>query len=166
MAPSWMRHTVWPYCEIRRSGSSASARGSATSDRLANTVLNTKTRRDITRATSALSRIVRRTVITRVYLGTANSESGRYGLPLEPFALADLQIYSIVRLTVPPSNRAILLSDPGNAGSFLRDRPRDTQPSHLGKQRGSFQSQFRRRAAWPTNDPAGLLKCFQNQSAI
>src|SRR5579862_7674087 len=50
--------------------------------------------------------------------------------------------------------------------SFLRVRSRDTHPSHPGKQRGSFQSQFRRCAVRSTDDPAGLLKCFQNQSAI
>src|SRR6266478_2578329 len=64
------------------------------------------------------------------------------------------------------SNLGIFLRDSGNAGSFLRDRPRDTQPSHLGKQRRSFQSQFGRCAAWSTDDPANLLKCVHNQSAI
>jgi hypothetical protein len=38
------------------------------------------------------------------------------------------------------SNPDIFLRDSGNAGSFLKGRPRDTEPSHLGKQRGSFQS--------------------------
>src|SRR5690349_14439906 len=48
--------------------------------------------------------------------------------------------------------------------SLLIDRSRDPHPSHLGQQRGSFQSQFHRCAARSTNDPAGLCKCFQNQS--
>src|ERR1700758_514028 len=50
--------------------------------------------------------------------------------------------------------------------SLLIDRPRNPQPSHLGKQRGSFQPQFGRSAAWPTDDPAGLLQRFHNQSTI
>src|ERR1700751_5974205 len=33
------------------------------------------------------------------------------------------------------SSLDIFLRDSGNAGSFLRDRPRDTEPSHLSKQR-------------------------------
>jgi hypothetical protein len=50
---------------------------------------------------------------------------------------------------------------------FLRmDRSENPQPSHLGKQCGSFQSQFHRSAAWSTNDPADLLQCFHNQGAI
>jgi hypothetical protein len=71
-----------------------------------------------------------------------------------------------VRLPVLPSNLGIFLRDSGNAASLLKDRPRDTEPCHLGEQRGSFQSQFRRCAARSTDDPAGLLKCFQNQSAM
>ena len=63
-------------------------------------------------------------------------------------------------------NLGIFLRNSRNAGSIPRDRPRDPQPSHPGKQRGSFQSQFRRCALWSTDDPAGLLKCFQKQSAI
>src|SRR5258707_10113627 len=59
-----------------------------------------------------------------------------------------------------------LLRDSGNAGSFLRDRPRDTHPPHLGQQRGSLQAKLRRRATRSADYPAGLLKCFQNQSAI
>ncbi len=64
------------------------------------------------------------------------------------------------------SNLSILRCHAEHVCSFLRDRPRDAQPSHLGQQRGSFQSQFRRCSAWPTDDPADLLKCFQNQTAI
>jgi hypothetical protein len=43
---------------------------------------------------------------------------------------------------------------------FLRDRPGETQPSHLGNQRGSFQSQFCRRAVRSTdgsNRPAEVF---------
>src|SRR5216684_6047928 len=50
--------------------------------------------------------------------------------------------------------------------SLLMDRSENPQPSHLGKQCDSFQSEFRRCAAWPTDDPAGMLKCFHNQTAI
>jgi hypothetical protein len=46
--------------------------------------------------------------------------------------------------------------------SFLMDRPRDAQPFHLGKESGSFQSQFCRCAARSTDDPTNLLKCFHN----
>jgi hypothetical protein len=60
------------------------------------------------------------------------------------------------------SNLSIRPCHAGHVCSFLRDRPGDTQPSHLGNQRGSFQSQFRRCAVRSTDDPAGLLKCFQN----
>src|SRR6266478_7707196 len=49
---------------------------------------------------------------------------------------------------------------------FLMDRSGDPQPSHLGQQGGSLQSQFGRGTAWSTNDPSGLLKRFHNQSAI
>src|SRR6202040_1271416 len=52
------------------------------------------------------------------------------------------------------------------ACSFLMDRSGNPQPSHLGKQRGSFQSQFGRCAPRSANDPSGLLKCFHNQSTI
>src|SRR6266566_2637223 len=64
------------------------------------------------------------------------------------------------------SNLSIRLCHAEHVCSFLIDRPGDTQPSHLAKQRGSFQSQFPRCAARSTDDPAGLLKCFQNQSAM
>jgi hypothetical protein len=50
--------------------------------------------------------------------------------------------------------------------SFRMDRSGNPKPSHLGKQCGSFQSQFRRSAAWSTNDPADLLQYFHNQGAI
>jgi hypothetical protein len=40
---------------------------------------------------------------------------------------------------------------------FLIDRSGDPQPSHLGQQGGSLQSEFRRCAAWSTNDPAKPL---------
>src|SRR5882757_11522699 len=42
------------------------------------------------------------------------------------------------RVPVLPSNLSTFLRESGSAGSFLKDRPRDTEPSHLGKQRGSF----------------------------
>src|ERR1700722_8324936 len=64
------------------------------------------------------------------------------------------------------SNLGFLLRESGNAGSLLRGRPRDTEPSHFGKQCGSFESEFHRCTALATDDPAGLLKCFQNQSAF
>jgi hypothetical protein len=41
--------------------------------------------------------------------------------------------------------------------SFVMDRSGDPQPSHLGQQGGSLQSEFRRGAMWSTNDPADLL---------
>ena len=50
--------------------------------------------------------------------------------------------------------------------SFLMDRSGNPQPSHPGQQGGSLQSQFGRCAAWSTDDPANLLKCVHNQSAI
>src|SRR6202040_1071468 len=50
--------------------------------------------------------------------------------------------------------------------SFLMDRSGNPQPSHLGEQCGSFPTQFCRCAVRSTDDPAGLLQCFQNQSAI
>jgi len=49
---------------------------------------------------------------------------------------------------------------------FLRNSARDSQSLHLGKECGSFQSQFDRCAAWPTDDPSGLLKRFHNQRTI
>ena len=64
------------------------------------------------------------------------------------------------------SNLGIFLRDAANVGPLLSCRPQDSQASHLGKQRGSFQSQFRRCAARSTDDPDGLLKCFHNQGAI
>ena len=87
-----------------------------------------------------------------------------YGL-LDRFALADFQLYPCEAAN-STSNLGIFLRDSGNAGSFLIDRSRDPHPSHLGQQRGSFQSQFRGSAARSTNDPASLLKCVHNQSAI
>jgi hypothetical protein len=45
--------------------------------------------------------------------------------------------------------------DAARISFFLMDRSINPKPSHLGKQRGSFQSEFRRCAAWSTNDPAG-----------
>jgi hypothetical protein len=72
----------------------------------------------------------------------------------------------VVAGALTTSNLVIFLRDSGKAGSFLIDRPRDIQPSHLSQQRGSFQSQFRRCAAWSTNDPANPLQCFHNQSTI
>ena len=50
--------------------------------------------------------------------------------------------------------------------SLLKDRSENPQPSHLGQQRGSFQSEFRRCAARSTYDPPGLLQRFHNESAI
>ena len=48
---------------------------------------------------------------------------------------------------------------------FLMDRSGDCQPSHLGQQSGSLQSELRRCAARSPDDPAGLLECFQDQGA-
>src|SRR5207248_2117483 len=48
----------------------------------------------------------------------------------------------------------------------LRSGSQYPQSSNLGKQGGSFQSEFRRCAAWSTDDPRGLLQRFHNQSAI
>jgi hypothetical protein len=39
-------------------------------------------------------------------------------------------------------------------GSLLSNRSRDSQPSHPGKQRGSFQAQFGHRTVWSTYYPA------------
>jgi hypothetical protein len=63
-----------------------------------------------------------------------------YGLPLKAVRACRLLTLFHVRLPVLPSNPAIFLCDSGNAGFFLRDRPGDTQPPHLGQQGGPFQS--------------------------
>ena len=55
------------------------------------------------------------------------------------------------------SNLSILSCHAEHVCSFLWDRPRDAQPSHLGNKRGSLQSQSRRRAARSTDDPAGKI---------
>jgi hypothetical protein len=49
---------------------------------------------------------------------------------------------------------------------FLMDGSGYPQPSHLGKQGGSFQSQLGGCAAWSTNDPANPLQRFNDQGTI
>ena len=91
-----------------------------------------------------------------------------YGLQIERFMLVSdaLRLKIHMRLAGLPSNLGIFLRDSGNAGFFLRDRPRDPQPSHPGKKRGSFQSQLGRCAVRSTDDPTSQLQCFHNQRAI
>src|SRR6266853_1249112 len=70
--------------------------------------------------------------------------------------------HKISKLSILPSYGLRCYTAP--VCSLLMDRSENPQPSHLGKQCGSFQSQCSRRTARSTYDPAGLLKRFHDQS--
>jgi hypothetical protein len=189
--------------EMRRSGSSASARGSASSSKVAKTVPNTKTRRARIRTIIAMFHIVCRnrhhtrssrrlnslaSTPTRGWRclfcrrGDGNRSIDSRDVSHEPLPnsmgrpaahrritaesgrLSRLSRSLLLTSTFVPcalpfllSYLGIFLRDSAIAGSFLKDRSRDPQPSHFGQQRGSFQPQFRRGTTRSTDDPAGLL---------
>jgi hypothetical protein len=80
--------------------------------------------------------------------------------------VASVEVVSVVGVLRSMSVMAMLRQLRVSDCFFLMDRSGDPQPSHLGQQRGSLQSEFRRCATWSTNGPGGLLQRFHNQSAI
>src|ERR1700722_14564371 len=97
-------------------------------------------------------------MIARIPSG--NSEAMSFEIPKLSLSSCPSCAHKISKLSILPSyglgcyTKAVC--------SFLMNRSGNPQPSHLGKQCGSFQSQFRRSAAWSTNDPADPLQYFDN----
>src|ERR1700688_1936764 len=71
--------------------------------------------------------------------------------------------YKFQKLSIFPSHACGSQSE--HVCFFLKGSG-DPQPSHLGKQGGSLQSQFGCCAAWSTNDPAKPLKRFNDHGTI